>query len=531
MIRRKTALVKNARQGWGGSRLDSYTHAELFRDQSPEYFGMMDSLIFSSAINDERINKRWVYLTEAQGNVYYTSPGKSRYSWRMMGKIEADARITRVDANLGTQPGKMHNEFKIYLDRGWFHEPVLLKTDSDDAPLLRIVGHPVQTSIGDWEYTVKLQTGNEGTFINPSYLAVNNRVIDAATSGGDELYTKYGGDYFANRFELESQIGYVARKFEVTDKFIRMEMQGKSAGMSYSIGGKSFSDGGALGVGYTYQPGLADKTKAAEYKHGSFVSMAEARLGERIAEDKNMLMERGEMETTNDWDTGRPITVGAGWRQVRRESPHYYEHSGDMTLYDLYNRLANVYNSVTSVGGPTVHLSTGRGGLEWFSRMVNAEAGLSPFALQGDFFIRNTTNSAHPNSLSWGAQFTEIKMTNGLTLVVSYDPCKDNDRYYREKVPGTDYTFESFTFDVVDLGDVDAAPAEARTRSNIAMVKESMKEEYYSVGNVYDIHTGAILNGGKASSTDKMCGIYRESSCGLAVWDVGRIFSAVYKRV
>lgn len=531
MIFRKSALVKNARAGWGGTRLDSYTHAELFRDQSPEYFGMVDSQLFSTAINDQRINKKWVFLTEAQGNVYYTSPGKSRYSWRMMGKIEADARITRVDANLGTQPGKMHNEFKIYLDRGWFHEPVLFKTDSDDAPLLRIIGHPIPTSFGDWEYTCKLQTSDEVTFIDPSYLQVNNRVIDASTSGGDELYEKYGGDYFANRFELESQIGYVNRKFEVTDKFIRMEMQGKTAGMGYSIGGQSYQDGAALGVGYTYQPGLADKTKATEYKHGNFISMAEARLGERLAEDKNMLMERGQLETTTDWETGRPITVGAGWRQVRKESPHYFEHSGDLSLYDLYNRLATIYNSVTGVGEPTVVLSTGRGGLEWFSRMVNAEAGLSPFVLAGDFFIRKTTNSAHSNSLSWGSQFTEIRMTNGMTLVVMYDPSKDNDRYYREKVPGTNYTYESFTFDVVDLADVDGVPAEAKSRSNIAMVKESMKEEYYSVGNVYDIHTGAITNGGRASSTSKLCGIYRESSAGLAVFDVSKIFSAVYRRV
>lgn len=532
MIRRKTALVKNAREGWGGSRLDSQTHAEMFRTQTPTYFGMLDASIFSAAIDSQQINKRWVYLTEAQGNVYYTDPGQSRYSWRMMGKIEADARITRVDANLGTQPGKMKTEFKIYLDRGWFHEPILLKTDSDESPLLRIVGHPTQTSLGDWEYVCVLQTGSDATFIDPKYLQVNGRVIDAATSGGDELYEKYGGDYFANRFELESQIGYVSRKVEVTDKFIRMEKAGIP--FSYSIkgaGGGTFADSKALGVGYTYQPGLADKTKAAEYKQGSFVTMAEARLGERLNEDKNNLMEFGQIETTTDWDKGRQITVGAGWRQIRRESPHYYEHSGDLTLYDIASRLEAVYNTVVAPGGPSVVLSTGKAGLAWFSRMVNAEAGFSPFILSGDFFIeRNSDTGIHSNPLTWGFQFTRIKMANGLELVVMYDPSKDNTRLYREKVPGTDYTYESFTFDVVDLADVDGAPQMAKTRSNVAMVKESMKEEYFNVGNVYDIHTGAITNGGKVASTDKMAGIYRESSCALAIWDVSRVLSFVYKR-
>ena len=134
----------------------------------------------------------------------------------------------------------------------------MLKTESHDAPLLRIIGHPVQISANEWQYTVKLQDGNPSSFIDATYFEAGRRVIDGGTSTSDELNYKYGGDYFANVFELQSHIGYLGRKVEVTDKFIRLEMGGKSAGLSYGISGRggSYSDGNAIGVGYVYQPCL-----------------------------------------------------------------------------------------------------------------------------------------------------------------------------------------------------------------------------------------------------------------------------------
>jgi hypothetical protein len=47
--------------------------------------------------------------------------------------------------------------------------------------------------------------------------------------------------------------------------------------------------------------------------------MAEARLAERISEDKNFMMEFGRTEVTVDPETGRPIKVAPGWRQIRKD--------------------------------------------------------------------------------------------------------------------------------------------------------------------------------------------------------------------
>lgn len=330
-------------------------------------------------------------------------------------------------------------------------------------------------------------------------------------------------------FNLQSHIGYVGRKVEVTDKFIRLEMNGKSQNMGYSISGNggSFTDGQAVGVGYIYQPGLEDKTKSKKIPQGSFISMAEARLAERINEDKNFMMEFGRTEVTVDPETGRPIKVAPGWRQIRKDG-HYYPHNGTLNLYDIYEKLQDLFVTRFGVGEPVVVLRTGKGGIELFSRMVNAEAGLNPFTLVDSFFVQRTKSDITPNALKYGAQFTEILMPNGITLKVMYDPSKDNPRYYPEKVPGTNYSYESFTFDVLDLGVTDAAPANARTRSNICLIHEEAYEEYYNVSNVYDIRTGAKKNGETVAVLDKQAGIYRGSSVGLGVWDTSRILSMPY---
>ena len=522
MINRRTALTKVARSGWDGSYADSTTHSKLFRTYSPTYFGMMEGQMFSSAIDGNIINKPWMWLTAAQGNMMSTDPGKSDYCWKISEDVIADMRITRVDENLPTYPGKGNLEFKIFGDKGGFHEPVLFKTDAHDAPLLRVIGYPTQVSADEWEYTVKLQDGSPDSWLDPKYVAVGRRIIDGGTSTADELNYKYAGDSYANIYELQSQIGYVGRKIEVTDKFLRLEMDGKSSGMKYSISGNggSFGDG-AIGVGYTYQAGLADKTNSKLIPQGSFITMAEARLAERIAEDKNFMMEFGRTEVTTDPDTGRQIKVAPGWRQIRRDG-NYWPHNGTLSLYDIYEKLNDLFITRYGVGEPEVILRTGKGGIQLFSRLVLAQAGLSPFTLVDTHFIHSTTSDITPNALSYGAQFTEILMDNGIKLKVMYDPMKDNPRYYPEKVPGTNYSYESFTFDILDLGVTGNTPG-GQSRSNISMVYEEAYEEYYAVSNVYDFYSGAKKSGETVAVQNKEAGIYRGSSVALAVWDVSRI--------
>lgn len=528
MLKRRSALTKVARKGWHGSYADSLTHAEIFRSYRPTDFGMLDARMFSSEIESNIINKPWMWLTAAQGHMMSTEPGHVDYQWKLAEDVIADLHITRVDANLGTQPGKGHTEFVVYADNGNFHEPVLLKTDSSNAPLLRMLGKAERVAAAEWRYRFKLQTSDPTAFIDPKWLQPNRRLVDAGTSTADELNVKYAGDSYGNVFQLQSRIGYVGRKVEVTDKFIRLEMEGKG-NASYKISGsKGVYNDGAIGVGYTYQPGLSDKTKSKVVPQGSFITMAEARLGERLNEDKNNLMEWGQAEVTVDPQTGRQIGVGAGWRQIRKDG-NFRPHNGSLSLYDLYENVQDLYTTRTGVGEPKIILRTGKGGIELFSRAISAEAGTSPFTVLDSYFIQRTNSDITPNALKYGAQFTEILMTNGLTLTVMYDATKDNPRMHPEKVPGTNYSYESFTYDCFDLGNSDAAPSGARTRSNIAYIYEEAYEEYFSVSNVYDIYSGAKKSGENVAVLDKQAGIYRGSSCGLAVWDTSRILCMPYQ--
>jgi hypothetical protein len=55
------------------------------------------------------------------------------------------------------------------------------------------------------------------------------------------------------------------------------------------------------------------------------------------------------------------------------------------------------------------------------------------------------------------------------------------------------------------------------------MVMQDGVEEYYQVGGVYDIRTGAPIYGSVRPTNSKRVGIYRTVAGSLCVWDVSRV--------
>ena len=530
MSKRNIAIRKTKRSGWGGTMADSQVHANLFRgDGNPTHFGIMEAQMFSSAIDSNKVNKPWTYLTEAQGNVFMTDPGHSTYQWDLIGNSDTTMTITRMDSTTPVKAGENNTEFYIYVDQPWCAEPLLVKTMSDNAPRLRVIGDSVGTPEGDFRVKVKLQTGDPNDYIERKWLQPNMQLRDGGTSTANELNEKYAGDYYTSVSNLESRIGHVARKIEVTDKFIRLELAGKKAkGMNTRIGKTTYNDGIAFSEGYIYQPNLPGGYNGGpngkKITKGTFISMAEARLADRLYHDCNYQMELGRSELTYDPDTGRQITVGPGWRQIRRDGA-FSTHDGTLSLFELDEMINTRFDSLMTVGGPNLVMRTGRLGIQLLSRAINAEASASPFVLNDSYFIDKTSSDITPNALKWGAQFTEVLLSNGLELKVMYDYTKDNPEFYQEKIEGTTFNKESATFEILDLGKTDLAPSNYSAKTNIAMVKEEAYDEYYNVGNVYDIYTGAVNDGSKVASTSKTAGIYRAKSCGLVVFDTDRIFT------
>jgi len=527
-MERKTALQLVERKAFGGSYQDSLSHAAMFRSYKPHNFGMVTSQLFSSKLGEHMINKKFTYMTAAKGNVYYLPGGVDDYQWNLEADGEVDFRITELLVSPSSQPGKGGARFKIALNREWLHEPVLIKTEAANLPLLRIIGHPVQRSANSFEYEVELQTGDLNAWIPVSFLQPDRKIIDASTMTADELNTKYAGDQFGEMFKLQSWVGNFARKCEFSDKFIRTEIackqQGRSmpkgANMGYTSGNKRHYE--AIGVGYKYMKDFKTKGNKIVSK-GVYISMIEARLLERIERDREYNMEWGQLQKTEDNDSKRAIKVAPGWRQIVKDG-HYKQHNGSLSLSDIYEYLNEIFITRKGFSDRHIKIASGEGGIEFLSRLLAQEA--NAFTTVDTNFIRSRKDGGlgyNENELVFGAQFTKWVAPNGIVVEMVHDPMKDDRHLFPQKAPGTNRTLESFTFDIFDFGATDQKADDARRPENITCVMQDGVESYYTVSNVYDFQTGAIKDGGNAYSNNKEAGIYRDMSGSLCVWDVSRV--------
>lgn len=516
MIRR-TALKTVERDGWGGSFFDSFSHGAMFRIYKPHNFGLVTSKIFSAEEGQHKLNKKFTYLTVAKGNTYMLPPGVDDYEWYLESDTETDFRLTTNVAASTAQVGKGKIPFRFTIDRDWVHEPVLLKCENPDVPLVRVLGYSKPLSDGiSYEYEGILQTGDMNAYISGEHLQKDKRLIRVSTSVSDELNTKYGPDQYGEMFKLQSFTGNFANKVEFSDKFIRMEI-GARAGKTPMY--KGYKDDYAIGVGYVYQQSFKGKD-GNKFEAGVFITKAEARLLERTEMDREMNFEFGQIEKTKDNDSGRIMKVAPGWRQLVKDG-HYWEHNGSITLNDIYEFISNIFLSRRGFGDRKIILAVGEGFAAWISGLIAQEA--SNFQLVDTHYIRSVDSMFHENALEFGAQFTSIKFPNGYVVQIVHDPMKDDRRLFPIKYAGTNRTAESFSADIYDFGATNQKAFDAGRPENITCVMQDGVESYYTVSNVYDFMTGAIKNGGNAYSNNKKAGIYRETSGGLCVWDTSRI--------
>lgn len=527
-IFRRTALKTVERADFDGNYFDSFTHARMFRSYKPFDMGVKSAELYSSELKSDLINKKFTYYTVAQGNCFLLPGGVDDYSWKLVSNQARTFRITASYPTPNNQAGKAGTQFKIGLDTPGLMEPVLLKTESSNLPRLRIIGQPKQIGANSWEYVVELQDGDMNSWIPVEYLQENREMIDCGTSVSDELNQKYGGDYFDDMFKLQGVVGNFARKATFTDKFIRTEIasrQGKgSINGSYTIqgaGGKSYSDG-AIGVGYVYQQNFKNKGGKIINK-GVFVTNIEARLEERLMNDREMSMEFGRHQVVNnrDMDTGRPRKDPAGWRQISRES-HYYPHNGSLTLSELEDYITNIFATRKNFKDRTIKIATGEGGFKFLHRLIASEA--SQFQTLDTLFIRERSESqVHENELEFGSQFTKIKLLNGIIIELIYDPIKDDPGMFPEKAPGSFHSIESYSMDIFDFGVTDQTPQGTTSHQNITCVMQDGVEEYSRIEGLYNFETGAINDGSTTNSSSKELEIRRATTGALAIFDTSRV--------
>lgn len=516
-MERKTALQTIERKDFGGSYFDSLNHASMFKSYTPFNFGVKTSQLFSSKIGAHLINKKFTSYTIAKGNVYVLPGGVDDYCWYLMADTDVDFRVTELLVPANSQPGKGNLPFLIALDRPWLHEPAVIKTENSNLPLLVIHGHPVQRSANSYQYEVTLQTGDPNAWIPIEYLMPDRKMIRVSTIVSDELNTKYGPDQYGEMFKLQSWCSNFANKVEVTDKFIRLEISQRNGGKKVTV-----PEDSQIGAGYVYQQKFKDPNTNEIIEKGVFLSKAEARLMERTEMDREMHMEWGQLQKTYDRDSGRAIKVAPGYRQIVKEG-HYKEHNGSLTLSDIYEYVNEIFLTRKGFNERRIVFSGGEGAIEFLNKLIKEEA--SNLQVIDTLFMekRQDPQGYNENELTFGYQFTKLRMTNGIIVEIMYDPIKDDRKLFPELAPGTNRTLESFSLDIFDFGASDARPGDASRSENITMVMQDGVESYYMVSNVYDPYTGAIKDGGNAYSNNKECGFYRELSGSLCVWDVSRI--------
>jgi hypothetical protein len=528
-MERKTALQTIERHAWGGNYFDSYSHAAMFRRYQPFNFGVRTSQLFSSQLGSGLINKKFTYMTIAKQNVYVLPGGTDDYQWYLMADADVDLRFTEVLVDpLGTA-GKGNLPFRIALDRDWLSEPVLLKLENSNLPLLRVLGNAKQRSVNSWEYEVEVQSGDANAWIPVEYLQTGMRAVRVGTAVSDELNTKYGPDQYGEMFKLQSWCGNYANKVEFTDKFIRTEIACKKEGrpmpmnQGYSVGGKNFNEG-AVSSGYVYQQkfNTTNSGTAEVYEKGVFITKAEARLLERTEMDRELLMEFGRLQKTVDRDSSRTLKVAPGWREIVKDG-HFKEHNGTLTLSDIYEYLMEIFITRKTFSDRHIVIAGGEAAVDFLSRLIAQEA--SQFQYIDTLFSAKRTDGRgyHENELEYGAQFTKIKMANGVTVEIVYDPIKDDRKLFPELAPGTNRTLESFAMDIFDFGVTEQKANDAAREENITMVMQDGVESYFTVSNVYDFESGAEKSGGNVYGHNKESGIYREMSGSLCVWDVTRV--------
>lgn len=527
---RKTALTFMERKDVGGSYQDSLSHSAMFRKYGPHNFGVRGAQLWSSKLGSHLLNKKFVYMTKGQNNVYTLPMGVDDYKWSLTSETENVFEITELLVEPGSQVGKGGLPFKFRINSSFPEEPSVMKTEDPNVPMIKILGQPQRKSANSYEYTGVLQTGDLSAWI-PSYLLEEGRtLIDATTQVSDELNTKFSGIYFGNMFELQGVTGNFARKTEMTDKFIRLELgcreKGTSmpSGHSYSVGGERHG-GSAIGTGYVYYSEIKNLGntgkggKSTPMYAGTFVTTIEAKLEERIHRDVEMNMEFGQMQFTEDRDSGRTIKTPAGWRQIVKDG-HFRAHNGSLTLTDIYEYIAEIFITRREFSDREIIISSGEGGCEYLHKLIAKEA--SQYQYVDTKFLREVQSPFHKYALEYGAQFTSIRLPMGYVLSIQHDPIKDDRTLFPTLAPGTNRTVESFAMDIFDFGQTDQMAAGASGK-NITCVEQGGVESYFTVSNVYDFETGAKKDGSNAYSNNKELGIYREMSAGLCVWDVSRV--------
>lgn len=504
----------------GGTYADSRVYSTLFRrNECPLDLGLMDIEVFSKQVNGQLLNKPMTFRAgKNQVELIAQNGGKVSWSLGLQGIVRA--RIVDVDTNLGSYPGKSGTKFRIALNLPYYAEPVLLKTETTDAPRLRVLGYPSTESVDKHWYEVELQTGSMTDYCPVADLQIGKTVKDDSTSVASEMNQKYGGIEFGSTSDYGAHISYFGRKFEVTDRAIRMDidaMKGKTA-----FGGTKTTDGtflpSIIGTQYAIAPSGLKDSDTRILKEGKLLSTLEMMLRDKLFMDREQDMYHGKTQVSFDPDTSYQRTNGSGWFETAKEG-NYSTHDGqNVTLADIVNKIQALKFNVDDPKGSVVEIETGTSGMMLVNHLIGIEVAALPFTLSTNYFIDEVPSNFTNNGLAAGHQFVEFRNFGRIFRFV-WNPNKDNLDMFPQTDPETGRPLESESLDVFDLGTSNDALG---NKNNIGLAYEPGAFSWFSVSNVYNFATGAIQDGSNAYSDSKEAKVRMELNGSMIAFDISR---------
>lgn len=450
--------------------------------------------VFSAT--DRYNNKPLVAMTEAKGRKTYLT--SDTFSWKLRGHSRAKARVTDVIED-SEKPGLGLQEFKVVLDKGWYKEPDVLISGSNKYPL-EVVGRGAPRTQGGWEYTLRLQTDDPNLYLPVNYIQTNQEFMKTSTSVANEMNQDYGTIHFESVFELRSQLGQVAEKFEFTDKALRVNKNGQVSEQLKH-----------------WRVPFLDRNGQ---KYDNFMPLVEAELMNQVYMDIEWSLEFGRKSMRPN-PQGYLKKTGPGLRQ-QLDAGNVLYHNGNLTLARLDDWLQSIFRGRMDAtpSERSVTLMTGESGATMFHNMVASDA--SNFMTVDTHYI----SGSDPRSLIYGVQFTRYRGKNGLDVTLILNPLYDSLDYCPERHPVyTEIPIDSWRMDVMDIGTTKGAVGESAF--NMTMVCEKFADYYFTTAGKWDPKTGMPINDGGPGIAGGVGGYSTsiEKSFGLLIKDITRCAS------
>lgn len=360
---------------------------------------------------------------------------KSSWEWPLKAATTRPLVIMEnVEPDSNTTPGKFKQDFKIKLDEPWWVPgDNITPGTSNKKYQLRIVESPVKNGTG-WIYLVRGMWDDPAMYLPVRYLAQGQQ-WGKLFSQYEEGAEQSGSTQYSSPITLANRMSRFRKHYRVT--------------------------------GDAAQEVLAVKMQASDGKwYDSWIKYAEVEYWRQWYRE----IEKGYWYSRST-DTvmgagGRPLYTGPGIQEQLEDSHiHRYSHLSarliEEYLMDIF------YSRIKPGAGREIVGFSGEYGMLNFHRAIQDLQEKRGFIqVVTDTFINKTRSEYHTNALSYGYQFTEYKMGNGITLKMVHNPLYDDREINFEIDPITGRPMESQRITFLDFSNGNNKNIELLTKRN-----------------------------------------------------------------